>query len=131
VSDTKLRMNPEIKAQWVAALRSGDYQQGDEYLRRGDEFCCLGVLCDLAIKDGVPVSLDSGKAYDETVYVMYEDAVGELPDVVARWAGLIEPTGEAISDPTVDDHGNPRRISALNDGGRTFPRIADLIEEQL
>ena len=40
-------MNAEIKARWIAALRSGKYQQGHGYLRIKDRFCCLGVLCDV------------------------------------------------------------------------------------
>lgn len=42
-------MTPELKAQWVAALRSEKYKQGIGLLRnRHDEYCCLGVLCELA-----------------------------------------------------------------------------------
>ena len=44
-------MNKEIKAEWVKALRSGEYKQGGGALHRGDHFCCLGVLCDIAIDD--------------------------------------------------------------------------------
>lgn len=52
-------MNAAQKARikrWVAALRSGKYEQGQGYLRQDitdhhghttSEFCCLGVLCDL------------------------------------------------------------------------------------
>jgi hypothetical protein len=40
-------MNPEVKAAWIAALRSGKYKQGRQALRVGDFFCCLGVLCDV------------------------------------------------------------------------------------
>ena len=44
-------MNPTIKAQWLEALRSGEYKQGREYLRQSNKdtvlYCCLGVLCDL------------------------------------------------------------------------------------
>lgn len=36
------------KKRWLKALRSGEYKQGVGYLKNGDEFCCLGVLCDLA-----------------------------------------------------------------------------------
>ena len=36
-----------LKAKWVEALRSGDYKQGTNRLRIGDEYCCLGVLCDV------------------------------------------------------------------------------------
>ncbi len=40
-------MNPEIKAKWIEALESGRYKKGKGYLRKEDEFCCLGVLCDI------------------------------------------------------------------------------------
>ncbi len=38
-------MNKEIKAKWVAALRSGNYKQGHGslYEKRDNSFCCLGV----------------------------------------------------------------------------------------
>lgn len=44
-------------ASWVAALRSGDYNQGRRVLTsiQGDEFCCLGVACqikEVEIKEG-------------------------------------------------------------------------------
>lgn len=41
-------MNPEIKAKWLEALRSGNYKQGTGRLRKADNsYCCLGVLCDV------------------------------------------------------------------------------------
>jgi hypothetical protein len=40
-------MKAELKQLWVAALRSGKYAQGKSYLRVKNEYCCLGVLCDL------------------------------------------------------------------------------------
>jgi hypothetical protein len=46
-SEEEMKMNPEVKARWVAALRSGEYLQGTSTLRIGDQFCCLGVLCDI------------------------------------------------------------------------------------
>lgn len=46
------RMDPELKAKWVKALRSGEYEQARETLRtRRPEghfaYCCLGVLMDI------------------------------------------------------------------------------------
>lgn len=45
-------MKKALKAKWVAALRSGKYKQGEEYLKltgsAGNTFCCLGVLCDIS-----------------------------------------------------------------------------------
>ena len=32
---------------WVAALRSGKYQQGVGSLNRNEKYCCLGVLADI------------------------------------------------------------------------------------
>jgi hypothetical protein len=41
-------MKQNIKEQWVKALRSGKYSQGRIYLRSSsNQYCCLGVLCDL------------------------------------------------------------------------------------
>lgn len=46
-------MTPELKACWVAALRSGRYAQGRCQLRDDTDsdrprYCCLGVLADVA-----------------------------------------------------------------------------------
>lgn len=46
-------MNVELKNKWVVALRSGAYKQGKNVLRNNlNEFCCLGVLCDIVNPDG-------------------------------------------------------------------------------
>lgn len=44
-----MSLTPELFDAWVTALRSGEYAQGSGQLKsdRG-EFCCLGVLCDVA-----------------------------------------------------------------------------------
>lgn len=40
-----------LKAKWVAAMRSGEYRQAREVLRKdvrgGFAYCCLGVLCEV------------------------------------------------------------------------------------
>ena len=43
-------MNPQIQL-WLDALRSGDYKQTISTLRYEDKFCCLGVACDVYIKN--------------------------------------------------------------------------------
>jgi hypothetical protein len=50
-------MDSDLKAQWIEALRSGDYTQGQYCLRRvwqatPDSFCCLGVLADIVDPEG-------------------------------------------------------------------------------
>lgn len=43
----------EVVELWVKTLRNGEYKQGKHRLRNSNNtFCCLGVLCDLARKDG-------------------------------------------------------------------------------
>lgn len=144
-------MNAEVKTQWVEALRSGQYKQGQEQLHKaspeGDRFCCLGVLCDLAKKAGVTnvVKIDQNTAYDEELEedvlvnsydVWYGDdnAAGlvtttsfeVLPENVRVWAGLED------GDPLVfNDKGEAVCISGLNDSGAEFPTLAEVIEEQL
>lgn len=37
-------MNQQQKEQWLAALRSGKYQQGTRRLQNSGRYCCLGVV---------------------------------------------------------------------------------------
>lgn len=45
----------ENRRKWVKALRFGNYEKGQNVLRKGDRYCCLGVLATVA---GVTVELD-------------------------------------------------------------------------
>jgi hypothetical protein len=40
-------IDSDLKERWVAALRSGDYEQGKDTLKSDNKFCCLGVLLDI------------------------------------------------------------------------------------
>lgn len=41
------KLDPQLKAKWVAALESGNYTQIQTALHTDNGFCCLGVLCDV------------------------------------------------------------------------------------
>lgn len=69
-------MDAKLKAEWIAALRSGQYKQAREALRDGDGYCCLGVLCLVA-----GISLD-GRREDDAGYQPIFDLVGNA--VVSR-----------------------------------------------
>lgn len=117
-------MNPDVKARWLAALRSGEYRQGAGRLRRQDVdgavHCCLGVLCELAAADGV-AEYRHGLFYGLTTQ-LETGFNGVLPVDVKEWAGL------SNGDPTVDG----RRLSEWNDTSRlSFDGIADKIERYL
>lgn len=115
-------MNPEIKAKWVAALRSGKYKQGSGYLRQGVEFCCLGVLCDVYAKN----VRGRWRAVDGAVYKAFYGYNITLPELVMAWAKLEDDGGG-----DVEISGKRDSLWSHNDNGRTFAEIADAIEAQL
>ena len=113
------KMNPEIKAQWVAALRSGDYKQGRQQLRDADNFfCCLGVLCNLHAIAHPRVAAAQSKTTE------YQGQPALPSGDVEQWAGVSY--AEAVS---IDGQTLP--LYAHNDTGKTFAQIADAIESQL
>lgn len=127
---TALEMDPAIRARWVAALRSGEYEQAWGVLRDdAGGRCCLGVLCDLAVEDGVIPPADRN-ALDGSWLYAGEDT--ELPPVVRDWAGL-RMCNPVPGIDECDGDGNPASLAELNDGsderqGWTFAQIADVIE---
>lgn len=134
-------MNPEIKQQWIAALRSGEYKQGKRVLHNVDEntYCCLGVLCDLAVKAGaVEVKsheYNSSADGDITVYGADGDCNDKggviLPDEVMTWAG-IENSPIVYAVLVEGEEEEPKDLTELNDGyDWTFEQLADVIKQSL
>lgn len=123
-----MAMNPEIKAQWISALRGGEYEQAQGMLHDpvNNEFCCLGVLCDLAVKAGVPVEVTDA-AGEKTAYDDNEDT---LPESVRLWAGLGSDNPRVVRFEGGEDEYEDT-LAEINDRGTTFEEIADLIEDQL
>lgn len=117
-----MKMNPKIKKQWVAALRSGDYKQGKKRLRNSrGAFCCLGVLCNLHAKAHPQIAAFEKKKLE---YMGCEELP---PNDVCIWAGFAE--GDA--NPFVTINGVGVGVAEHNDNGRSFAEIADAIEKQL
>lgn len=144
-----LKLKPEVKDLWITALRSGRYAQGRGKLSTPTGYCCLGLLCELAIEEGVDLKkeVETVSYYDFTagrdvqdVVVQYDGSLNYLPVSVIRWAFAATPEDlhEAEvwgtnDNPKVKDPASDSRVTLaeLNDGGFTFDDIADLIEEQL
>lgn len=138
-------MNAGVKRQWVAALRSGEYEQGQGRLHSAPgggapaEYCCLGVLSDLAVRAGVverqPSVAEEGQPVHEVQCYVYGRTLtaSYLAPEVMEWAGL------QTNDPFVvveeeDEYGlteTSYELSELNDGGRGFEVIAAAIERSL
>lgn len=125
-------MNKEIKTDWVAALRSGEYQQVQRMLCSVEDgevtgHCCLGVLTDLYLKDK-DLTLDELRTS--------EGGSEYLTRSVREWSGLSESDPGVLVEPVGDEHIIRMNLSELNDGGTwvgrmNFKQIAYLIEAQL
>ena len=109
---------------WVAALRSGDYQQARERLAHQNEdgvrsYCCLGVALDLGF---IPGEWVQDESYDSASY-------GFLPieevGVSLACRGMLnkKELGRLGLSQTRQDV-----LIIMNDGGKPFTEIADKIE---
>lgn len=91
-------MNPVAKEKWVTALRSGDYKQTTGKLKHeskedGFSYCCLGVLCEVAVEEGIiseSSAVDEGLDYFDEVDHQFAGVSSFLPDTVAKWADINE-----------------------------------------
>lgn len=140
-------MKTEIKDRWIEKLESDEYEQTTGELKNDEGYCCLGVLCEVAVEDGIIKRSDDGLGY---VAPYTSRASGEvtqyrenssLPRVVADWAGL--PDGfqgvnplVPFEDTTLDEDDEYRidnvELSELNDTYKlSFPEIAKLIKDNL
>lgn len=115
-------MDERIKQKWIERLRSGEIQQTKGVLGRGDgSRCCLGVLCDVAVEEGVisPPEIDE---WGHAIYTKTEKREATvLPETVRIWSRL------ESRDPLL----GVASAAHYNDDGASFEQIADLIQEHL
>lgn len=111
-------MKKEIADKWVAALRSGEYVQGKDHLSINDAYCCLGVLCELAIKDGIRINKEMLNGV-----MSYNNFVNVPPYQVREWAEI-----NYINNSSFPESFD--RLTTMNDvENKTFAEIADYIEQ--
>ncbi len=113
----------QIRIAWLNALESGKYRQGNGALSiktsgKHREYCCLGVLCELAAKEGV-VKKNVRKDVGSCTGYGEDDKTYYLPKEVKQWAGLKSDQG-AYSNTT---------LAIQNDDGKSFKEIAKLIRK--
>lgn len=107
----KLTTAQKARKLWIAALRSGKYWHGKKALHPSDnKFCCLGVLCEVAVKAGVISS-----------YLPHNAGV---PTTVREWVGLRTSFGNSS--------GNIVELTTINDDAarNPFQKIANIIESE-
>lgn len=121
-------MKKDIAEKWIKALRSGDFAQGTRRLSSDNKFCCLGVLCVLAVNEQI---IPQPKTFPLTS-ISSRDCYGEeaswdyLPKKVKDWAGLKSDRGifDTLDEQEID-------LTVQNDTGVSFSAITDLIEANI
>lgn len=128
-------MKQNIMKKWVKALRSGKYKQGagslKQYNSKGEtQHCCLGVLCELYNQQ---MKKNKKKMLSETTWSNDSDfshgycRLGgkkeDLPKEVMKWSGISNNLGSFYRDDKQES------LADLNDMGRKFKTIADIIEK--
>jgi hypothetical protein len=94
----QLAINRERLRLLTAALRSGEYQQGQGRLVTIDpsgvyQYCCLGVACEVAAANGLDldVTVHSSIRVPYLPYkVTYNNETTQLPGAVRAWYGFSE-----------------------------------------
>lgn len=107
-------MKKDIAYKWIDALESDEYKQTQGYLKTDNGFCCLGVLCDLYLKE-------HGKEWSEGrlphLYTIDEAEAG-LPQSVMDWSGVQTNLG-------VLPHGT---LTMINDSAEDFSEVINQIK---
>lgn len=115
-------MNKEIKAQWLNALRSGEYGKGKSVLRTscGTKYCCLGVLADLYGKshNGVDWLMEFYETEDDTPYYTIISCNALPPSEIIEWA-------------EIDNQDVVHSLMRTNDRSDDFDSVCKIIEKEL
>lgn len=120
-------------AEWVKALRSGDYEQGQDYLCRGGKFCCLGVLCEIQELPKQVVEGDVYYVFNGTSYSGGPGLAGAVQQsVIPRFAQatILEDLNlrQTVPAGVGDYQALHTHLICMNDEGKSFNEIADYIE---
>lgn len=131
------KMVPEVKGLLLDALKSGEYEKTVGMLKRHKDdntvgYCCLGVLSDVASKQGVCGEFKratDAAGYVESWYNLPEEATDYygnsyveyntafLPGSVSKWSGLDSDTQNTLAD--------------INDNSEDFGPVIEYIETNL
>ncbi len=155
MSSFKNRWTPEQtkanRKNWARALRNGEYTQGIQTLQTADgAFCCLGVACDLFMKEfpellavelhTAPRGAGTMIGHDYRDLRLYNNADPEMvadmdnthdfsaknsgtcPTIVRQWLGLNTDAGSFTEYDGVESS-----LAQHNDNGDSFERIARII----
>jgi hypothetical protein len=100
-------MKRRVKEKWLEDLRSVRYKQGIGRLRRGNRFCCLGVLADQLADD-------------------WKEDHGDL--IPVKGGKIFSSRSGTILNESVLDWADQNHLAEMNDSGASFETIAREIE---
>lgn len=127
-------MNKEMIEKWIEALRSGEYKQGQRFLRvdtdEGPRYCCLGVLADLIGCSWKPTSKWEPGGKDGTG-IQAAIAPGEGESVLSPYMTALLHENNLWERYGFGRHVPQHVLTGLNDSGMTFDEIANRIEEMM
>ncbi len=118
-------MKEDIKNKWVEALRSGEFEQGRVVLLCAGKHCCLGVLSELALVEGVCSFTENAAESSLGICAGFGEVenYGFLCQEILNWSGMQSCTGD-LPDAELDS------LTECNDTLRyDFNQIADVIEK--
>lgn len=98
--------------QWIKALRSGKYAQGQGKLNQNNKFCCLGVLCEVLRK---PLKLRRKKLNS---LMSYQNMTSLPPEKVSKFMKYSENLVSTL-------------VNKNDTQCETFAEIANYIESEL
>ena len=111
-------MKPALLSRWIAALESGEYEQCPVVMRSRGAHSALGVLADLAVRDGV------GIWGDNDCFVAKNGGATTVrfqrSDVLSDWLGC----PSQGFDPPLNIGGTSRPVSEHSSHGVSFAAIA-------
>ena len=124
-------MNKEIKQKWIDALKSGKYKKGKNFLRLSNEngdnqYCCLGVLCELCNISSKPV--DDNDVFGEDI-IAYEYQFADATETEMLSDKFILANGLNSSESN-DLASAVSALAKINDTSDSFEPVIEYIEEK-
>lgn len=135
--EKKFKLNREFAEKWVAALRSGEYKQGTNYLfnESKDSYCCLGVACvinnvdkNLLMSRGWPVDIKVSDRPSEIPSILFEQGSHNF-EFTTLLATLNDSPSERFIKQLLMNGFNVRQNKMIGDFD--FNDIADFIEDNV
>ena len=127
-------MKASVANEWVRELETGSWGKGIGFLhekdkRTGDErYCCLGVLCEMGMRQGVEVEREGEDASGDPMLVRYHygnhviKGIAVLPEEIRVWAGMQTHNGRFVRE-----DGQRTSLSEVNDISREWGPVMEHI----